>query len=407
MYSMKFLVFAILLSVATFSVAAQNVQQKKPLRILLSITATPAKSMAVTWRTAESVNNPQVQFAKASGWTDFKDSVQIVHAKTEKISIDSTGTVFHYTAELKGLNDATQYIYRVGGDTVWSEWNQFTTAKAGIADFSFTWFGDIQHDINEFGSRILREAFRKSGGSDFLLFTGDVTDRAEFDYQWEEFFSAAGFITALVPTVFTAGNHEYADTIINGEEQEILVSLWQSHINQPVANIDGIEETVFYFDYQGVRFVVLNGNEKLEEQARWLENVLAQNLNKWTIVSIHQPLYSMSKGRDQLKSRNAFLPVFDKYHVDLVLQGHDHVYARTAKLYNGKSVGSKEKGTVYVTSNSGSDEYTPRSVNTHLAVKIGNKTQLFQVISVQKNSIELKSFTATGALYDSFKIEKK
>ena len=80
MYSMKFLVFAILLSVATFSVAAQNVQQKKPLRILLSITATPAKSMAVTWRTAESVNNPQVQFAKASSWTDFKDSVQIVHA---------------------------------------------------------------------------------------------------------------------------------------------------------------------------------------------------------------------------------------------------------------------------------------------------------------------------------------
>lgn len=406
MFSMKFISITILLSVAFFNGVAQNIQPKTPQRILLSITATPTESMAVTWRTAERVNNPQVQFAKATDWTDFKDSVQIIEAKPEKISIDSTCTVFHYTAKIKGLNAAAQYIYRVGGNPVWSEWNQFTIAKAGTEDFSFIWFGDIQHDIKEFGSRILREAFRKSAGTEFLLFTGDVTDRAEFDYQWEEFFSAAGFITSIVPTVFTAGNHEYADTIINGEEQEILVPLWQSHINQPVVNIAGIDETVFSFDYQGVRFIVLNGNEKLEEQARWLENVLAQNPNKWTIVSIHQPLYSMSKGRDQLNSRNAFLPLFDKYHVDLVLQGHDHVYARTAKMNNGKIVGPKENGTVYVTSNSGSDEYTPRSVNTHFAVKIGNKTQLFQVITVQKNNIELKSFTVTGALYDSFKIVK-
>jgi len=211
----------------------------------------------------------------------------------------------------------------------------------------------------------------------------------------------------VIPSVLTAGNHEYADTTVNGKETEVLVPLWQAHIKQPETNIEGINETVFSFDYQGVRFIVLNGNERLEEQAQWLDKILAENQNKWTIACVHQPLYSMSKGRDQQNTRNAFLPLFDKYAVDLVLQGHDHVYARTAKMNKGKIVGHKEKGTVYVTSNSGSDEYTPKSVNTKFAVKIGNKTQLFQVISIQKNRIAVQAFTVTGALYDSFEIVKK
>jgi len=403
---MKLIFVVITLSFAFFNGAAQNIQPKTPQRILLSLTATPTKSIAVTWRSNEKLDVPMVQFAIASDWTDFEDSIESIEANAEKIQTGKA-EVFHYSAEIKGLIPSQQYVYRVGGDSVWSEWNHFKTAKTGSEPFQFIWFGDIQHDVKKFGSRILREAYQNSRDAEFLLFTGDVVDRAEFDYQWEEFFYAAGFIPSVIPTVFTAGNHEYADTTINGEETEVLVPRWQAHIKQPETNIEGINETVFSFDYQGVRFIVLNGNERLEEQAQWLDKILAENQNKWTIACVHQPLYSMSKGRDQQNTRNAFLPLFDKYAVDLVLQGHDHVYARTAKMNNGKTVGSKEKGTVYVTSNSGSDEYTPRSVNTRFAVKIGNKTQLFQVISIQKNSIELKSFTVTGALYDSFKIVKK
>jgi 3',5'-cyclic AMP phosphodiesterase CpdA len=401
---MKLLAFAILFSV--FSGKAQNSNSKTPQRILLSLTATPTESMAVTWRSNEKLDVPMVQFAITSDWKDFEDSAASIEAKTEKVQTGKA-EVFHYSAEMKGLIPSQQYVYRVGGDSVWSEWNHFTTAKTGSEPYQFIWFGDIQHDVKKFGSRILREAYQNSRDAEFLLFTGDVVDRAEFDYQWEEFFYAAGFIPSVVPTVFTAGNHEYADTTLNGEETEVLVPLWQAHIKQPETDIEGIEETVFYFDYQGVRFIVLNGNEKLEEQAHWLDKILAENQNKWTIACVHQPIYSMSKGRDQQNTRNAFLPLFDKYSVDLVLQGHDHVYARTGKMKDGKLVGTNKKGTVYVTSNSGSDEYTPTSVNTKFAVKIGNKTQLFQVVSIQKNRIAVQAFTVTGALYDSFEIVKK
>lgn len=114
-----------------------------------------------------------------------------------------------------------------------------------------------------------------------------------------------------MPSVFVTGNHEYIDTIINGQETDILAELWKVQITQPKGEIASLDETVFYFDYQGVRFIVLNGNEKLEEQTIWLDKVLSENKNKWTIVAIHQPIYSMSKGRDQKNTRNAFLPAFD------------------------------------------------------------------------------------------------
>ncbi len=251
---MKLLAFAILFSVSVFSGKAQISNPKTPLRILLSLTATPTESMAVTWRTKEKLETPQVQFAIASDWTDFEDSATSIEAKTEKVQTGKA-EVFHYSAEIKGLIPSQQYVYRVGGDSVWNEWNHFKTAKTGSEPFQFIWFGDIQHDVKKFGSRILREAYRYSPQAEFLLFTGDVTDRAELDYQWDQFFSAAGFIPSVIPSVFVAGNHEYADTIINGKETEVLVPLWQAHINQPETN-----PIPYFADTNSIGYYIANRN---------------------------------------------------------------------------------------------------------------------------------------------------
>jgi len=178
---MKLIFVVITLSFAFFNGAAQNIQPKTPQRILLSLTATPTKSIAVTWRSNEKLDVPMVQFAIASDWTDFEDSIESIEANAEKIQTGKA-EVFHYSAEIKGLIPSQQYVYRVGGDSVWSEWNQFITAKTGSEPFQFIWFGDIQHDVKKFGSRILREAYQNSRDAEFLLFTGDVVDRAEFDF---------------------------------------------------------------------------------------------------------------------------------------------------------------------------------------------------------------------------------
>jgi hypothetical protein len=169
---------------------------------------------------------------------------------------------------------------------------------------------------------------------------------------------------------------------------------------------EGFNETSYYIDYQGVRFVMINSYDKVNEQSVWLDKVLANNPNRWTIVSFHIPIYSMGKERDSKTTRNAFMPLFDKYGVDLILTGHDHTYARSKKIFNGSVVDDKAKGTVYVVSVSGPKMYELNPSYGDLMVKMGVNNSLFQVISIDGNIMNYKSYTADGSLYDSFDLSK-
>ena len=70
----------------------------------------------------------------------------------------------------------------------------------------------------------------------------------------------------------------------------------------------------------------LSADEPMEDygaQAQWLDTVLAENPNRWTLVTHHHPIYSGSEGRDNPEMRDAWQPIYDKHHVDLVLAGHE------------------------------------------------------------------------------------
>jgi len=88
-----------------------------------------------------------------------------------------------------------------------------------------------------------------------------------------------------------------------------------------------------------------------------LEPVLKNNPNHWTIIFQHQGMYSMAHKRNYVKMREMLLPLYDKYHVDLVLQGHDHLYARSKKLAGGNIVAADAPGTIYMISVSGPKMY--------------------------------------------------
>ena len=57
---------------------------------------------------------------------------------------------------------------------------------------------------------------------------------------------------------------------------------------------------------------------------------------KWRIVTIHQDIYGSGldhSDTDGMILRTQLTPVFDKYDIDVVLQGHDHTYSRSKILY--------------------------------------------------------------------------
>jgi acid phosphatase type 7 len=383
-----------------------NPQNNIPQRVILNLTATPEKSIAVTWRTVNRFDNSLIEIAESKQWIDFAVTAKKITAKNEKLVLNNSAIVYHYSAEVNELKPNTLYAYRVGHDSVWSEWFQFKTAKNDKSKFEFVYLGDPQTDIKQLVSRTFREAYKKAPGAAFWLFTGDLTDRTYMDNQWDELFYAGGFIFGMVPSVMAPGNHEYAARKSDGTKFKEFTYLWHPHFTLPENGVKGLEETSYYFDYQGTRFFILNGNEKLEEQARWMENLLVNNPNKWTIVAMHQALYSTGRDRDNKEIQRIFLPLYDKYSVDLVLQGDDHTYGRSYKLNNGKKVSDNDKGTVYVVSVSGSKAYPLNPKYTNLMVKHSEKVQLFQVISIDGNNLKFNAYTANDELYDSFELNK-
>jgi 3',5'-cyclic AMP phosphodiesterase CpdA len=124
----------------------------------------------------------------------------------------------------------------------------------------------------------------------------------------------------------TTGNHEDEGAVIT--ENFVLP-------NVPEQDLDS---GVYYsYDYNNVHFTVLNTNDDEDDklgdaQIEWLKNDIKSSDAKWKIVVLHKALYSNGSHFDDgdvegfRKQLGTLLPYLG---VDLVLQGHDHVYLRT------------------------------------------------------------------------------
>ena len=104
--------------------------------------------------------------------------------------------------------------------------------------------------------------------------------------------------------------------------------------------------------------------------------------------------------------RNALLPLYDKYRVDLVLQGHDHTYARTHKLAAGKVVAPSQPGTVYAISVSGPKMYEIEDAFPSLRATTLPHTQAFQVIEIDGGKLAYSAYELEGRQIDRFQLVK-
>lgn len=396
-------------------VASPQPVSGSPQRIILNLTDSPATSMAVTWRMAKEWRSAAVEYAVATPGSEFVRATKKLEARLSVLNVPKEPIAYHYSAVMSGLKAGTTYVYRVGVDSLWSEWNQFTTADSGSAPFSFLWFGDPQDQITQYISRLFRQAIQTAPQARFWLFSGDLTSEPEDD-QWGELFDAQGFVPRTLPSVMVPGNHDqgfsfHGDSLVRNDKgkkvrDRSVSPLWRAHLTLPENGIAGLEETSYTFDYHGVRFVMVNSNDRLEDQARWMDTLLGRNPNRWTIVVMHHPLYSSGRERDDRKTRDAFLPLFDRHHVDLVLTGHDHTYARSFRLVNGTVVSDNVPGTVYIVSSSGPKFYEYTSRYDSLMARSGVHIQMYQIITVDGGRLSYRAWTADGAVYDSFDLRK-
>lgn len=362
-----------------------------PDRIVLSWTHDPATSRSVNWRTATSVREATAEIALAGPGPGFAESARSVPATTERLSTD-LGAASYHSARFDDLEPDTLYAYRVGSEDGWSEWNQFRTSSDASEPLTFLYMGDAQKDIYSQWSRVVRTSIRETPDAQFIIYAGDLVNTGWSDAGWGEWFSAAGWINRSVPILSAPGNHEY----FGGEG---FTPHWRAQFTLPENGPAGLEEECYYYDVQGVRLIALNSYEQLETQAEWLDQLLANNPNRWTIAYFHHPIFGGAHDRDNKEVRETWQPIFDKYAVDLVLQGHDHIYARSG-VARMADTPETEGGTVYVVSVSGPKQYELEDRD--WMVRSGQQLQLYQVIRIDGDTLAFEAHTADGELYDSF-----
>jgi acid phosphatase type 7 len=395
-----------------FPDAVAHAPSPLPDRIVLTWTGDPATSQAVTWRTDGSVAAAMVELLLATDHP-LKGTPLRFEAGTQRLDTD-LGAALYHSAEMTGLSPDTLYAYRVGDGANWSEWFQFRTASHEARPFSFIYFGDAQNEIKTHWSRVFREAFRESPRAAFTLHAGDLINNANNDAQWGEWIGAPAWVNGTVPVIATPGNHEF---FWEGEGEARVRKLsahWRAVFAFPTHGPAGLEETCYYLDYQGTRIVVLNSTEQREQQVEWLRGVLRNNPMRWTILTFHHPVFFPSKRRaeadlaDPNKLRLLWKPVIDEFKVDLVLTGHDHVYARSGITNVPTGYPAQQdvlNGTVYVVSVSGPKMYEMEPLA--WAVSAAGNTQLFQVITIDGDELRYVSRTATGRVHDSFVLRKR
>ncbi len=391
-----------------------------PDRIVLTWNDDPATTQAVTWRTDASVDSGFAFLMFADSAPEAKD-VRRFEATTTSLEA-SSGLAHYHSVVFRGLLPGTRYAYRVGSDAGLSEWFLFRTADldpgtetalsaqiVGFAPFTFLYMGDAQNDHLTWWSRTIRAAYAAAPDARFIVHAGDLVSHGDDDAQWEAWFQAGGWIHAMLPCIPAPGNHEYLKS--TGKKGP-FTSHWREVFTLPENGIPGLEEANYFLDYQGVRIVTLNTYQDLPAQAEWLERVLSDNPNRWTVAAFHYPIYSGYGTRNNAELRALVKPILEKHHVDLVLTGHDHVYARgqapVGDYAPGDSTSPKPvlgtSGPVYVISVSGPKQY---EVNAPWAKRYGENVQLYQIIHVSADTLRYESRTVTGELYDAFDLVKQ
>lgn len=411
-FAQKLSFLLILFSLTGLCALAQTVTENLypatlfPDRIFLNITEDASTSIAVSWRTSVDVKENFLEIMTAVDDPANVKNTTSHKAVTEHFTLNTIEANYH-SATVKNLVPSTLYMYRVGNGNYWSEWFHIKTAGKPGEKFSFIYMGDVQVGMRTLWPRVVREAFVKAPDARLIMYAGDIVNRGFNDHEWGELFYGGSFIHSMIPGLPSPGNHEHAD---NAAGVNVITTLWRPQFNLPDNGPEGLEETCYYADVQGVRFISLNsqaiwfGGEMMQRQVDWLHKILKDNPNKWTCITFHHPVYSIKANRDNENMRKVFQPIFDQYKVDLVLQGHDHAYARGMKNVPmpGKQ---KASGTMYVVSVAGSKMYEENKQD--WMDKSAGHVQLYQVITIDGDRLSYNSYTATGKLFDAFDLVKQ
>ncbi len=431
-----------------YEVEATTENLRLPSAVSVTFGSDAATSRNISWYTKKSVDGTDIELALSpdalgegypEGVTVDKETELTVRT-SYGIDIGIAGLITYeipvnrHIVRINGLEPGTVYYYRLGDAEAgfWSEVNTITTADNSDS-FTFFHVSDSQAGMAkqyDNWANVVETAFSMYPDASFLMHTGDHVDHGDNFVQWQWLFDSCSdtlMDTVLMPT---AGNHE--------EHGEYAIS--DNFVLSNVPEQDELTGVYYSFDYNNAHFMVLNSNAYddngfTKEQIDWLKADAAASDAEWKIVTTHKALYSNGSHYDDddvIAMRKQLSTLMPELGVDIVLQGHDHVYLRTdamnsnevVEVYemsvdnNGKTYTAKVNpdGTIYAingcsgvkyyqTKNpADTDELFPRA-----EVIVDATYPVFAAIRIEGNSLYFDSYGVTDKgteNLDSFAIVK-
>jgi len=372
-----------------------------PYNINVSMGADPTASRGFAWHTNPGTEPTVVEVAKQSEFSGFDQAnVKKVSGTSYLYQTLDLGTVRVHKATVDGLKPGTAYVYRVGdGQGHYSAQGTFKTAEAAGDHTSFLYFADSQAgDLKGFQlwGNTVKKALENTPDAEFMVHVGDMVDKGFNEQEWKWWFGEAQEAFLNMTLVAAIGNHEVMGTKENND--------FLAHFNQPGNGLDSLQGSHFAFDYKNIHFVVLNSEYRYEEQQQWLEKDLAATTKPWKIAIFHRGPYGSIY--DSADIRRLWAPVLEKHGVDLVLNGHDHIYLRTYPMLDNQIV-SDGQGTTYVVAGSTGPKFYSLTKRDWQRVTDDDATQMYASVEVDGDQLKFVTKTVDGRVVDEFTLTKQ
>jgi hypothetical protein len=369
--------------------------------------ADPTTSATFTWETAASNHAAKVKLGTSA---TALSQTQSGYTWTLKPTLGSNA--FFHEVHVCGLAAGTTYFYQVGGGPsgaeVWSATQSFTTAPA-TGSITVGVFGDSRDQVATWQAVHLR---MRDAGVAMSLVGGDVVDIGGEETLYGQWLDAI-WKDPSDPTKFLTLGQQYIVPVNGNHENDTATSF----ANWAIPGDGDYAETYASFDLGNTHFTMIDDQQlalaptgaEAMAQLAWLDQDLSAAAgdranHPFVVVVGHRCLFSTSthgSEKEVTDLRGLLVPVFDKYAVDLVINGHDHDYERSKPLKAGSPPNGDPvvgAGTTYVVSaGAGADAYPTGTAAAFTAksVAYGSGTSYigaYSMLTLSGNTLRLDAY---------------
>jgi hypothetical protein len=148
---------------------------------------------------------------------------------------------------------------------------------------------------------------------------------------------------------------------------------------------------------------MIDATSPIDAQTGWIEDQLKNSTATWKIAVFHFPPYNYEE--PYMDIQQAWIPLFDNYHVDMVFSGHVHYYMRSKPMRTGVVADSYNNGTAYIISIGIPSHHGEMMDEPYAAVRKG-EGQYYQYIKISEGRLSYSAIDAGNKVIDTFTIKK-